>query len=505
MKKASSHTLVIFGASGDLTRKKLMPALFELHLQDLLPQRFAILGVGRTAYGDETFRDLQSMHLRKACPDTADEAFASFLPKLSYLSIDTEDTADYSFLKDTLGRIDRSAGTGGNYIYYLATPPRMYGIISSNLAGVGLTRPEGESWRRIIVEKPFGSDLESATELNKRLHEHFDEEQIYRIDHYLGKETVQNILVTRFSNVIFEPLWNRNYISHVEISSFEDFGVEGRGGYYDNSGALRDMVQNHLMQLVGLTAMECPAQVDAWSIRNETLKVFQSLRPVDELSIDEALVRAQYTGIPGKHPGYTEEAGVSPVSTTETFIALKFFIDNWRWAGVPFFIRTGKCMPTKVTEIVIHFRPAPHSLFPGSEHIPGAANQLIMRIQPDEGLLVKFGMKLPGGGFNVKNVTMDFHYSDLKDVQLASAYARLLLDCMVGDPTLYTRDDAIAATWAFVEPILSYWKNTPQAPLYYYPTGSWGPEEADGLVNSMGLSWRYPCRNLASNGEMCEL
>jgi len=381
----------------------------------------------------------------------------------------------------------------------------MYGIISSNLAGVGLSRPDGETWRRIVVEKPFGNDLESATELNERLHEYFDEEQIYRIDHYLGKETVQNILVTRFSNVIFEPLWNRNYISHVEISSFEDFGVEGRGGYYDSSGALRDMLQNHLMQLVGLTAMESPVQVDAWSIRNEMLKVFQSLRPVDRSTIDDVLVRAQYTGIPGKTPSYIEEAGVSPGSTTETYVALKFFIDNWRWAGVPFFIRTGKYMPTRVTEIVIHFRPAPHSLFPGAEHVPGTANQLIVRIQPDEGLLVKFGMKLPGGGFNVKSVTMDFHYSDLKDVQLASAYARLLLDCMTGDPTLYTRDDAIAATWAFVEPILSYWKDTPQAPLYYYQTGTWGPAEADELISPMGLSWRYPCRNMADDGGMCEL
>jgi glucose-6-phosphate 1-dehydrogenase len=505
MKKASSHALVIFGASGDLARKKLIPALFELHLQDLLPEHFAILGVSRTAYSDESFREFQSIHLRKACPDTADDAFASFLPKLSYLSIDTEDPADYASLAERLARLDEDSGTGGNYIYYLATPPRMYGIISANLAAVSLTRSSGDSWRRIVVEKPFGTDLETATELNKHLHEHFDEEQIYRIDHYLGKETVQNILVTRFSNTIFEPLWNRNYISHVEISSFEDFGVEGRGGYYDNSGALRDMVQNHLMQLVGLTAMESPTQVDAWSIRNEMLKVFQSLRPIDELTIDDTLVRAQYTGKPGKISSYTEEAGVSPGSTTETYVALKFFIDNWRWAGVPFFIRTGKCIPTRVTEIVIHFRPAPHALFPGSEHLPGAANQLIMRIQPDEGLLLKFGMKLPGGGFNVRNVTMDFHYSDLKDVQLASAYARLLLDCMAGDPTLYTRDDAIAATWAFVEPILSYWKNTPQAPLYYYPGGTWGPAEADDMINSMGLSWRYPCRNLADNGELCEL
>jgi glucose-6-phosphate 1-dehydrogenase len=505
MKKASSHVLVIFGASGDLTRKKLIPALFELHLQSLLPDRFAILGVGRTGYDDASFRDFQSANLMKACPDTPADSFAGFVGRLSYLSLDTENPSEYSRLRDRLEQIDSVSGTGGNRIYYLATPPRMYGIVSASLAGAGMAGPDRDTWRRIVVEKPFGSDLSTATELNKRLHDHFDEDQIYRIDHYLGKETVQNILVTRFSNVIFEPLWNRNYISHVEISSFEDFGVEGRGGYYDNSGALRDMVQNHLMQLVGLTAMESPTQVDAWSIRNEMLKVFQSLRPIDGHGIDDVLVRAQYTGRPGKNPSYTEESGVSPGSTTETYVALKFFIDNWRWAGVPFFIRTGKCMPTKVTEIVIHFQNVPHTLFPGSEHVPAAANQLIMRIQPDEGLLLQFGMKLPGGGFNVKTVTMDFHYSDLKDVQLASAYARLLLDCMVGDPTLYTRDDAIAATWAFVGPILSYWKKTPQAPLYHYPAGTWGPAEADGLINSMGLSWRYPCKNLADDGGLCEL
>ncbi len=506
MKKATNQVLVIFGASGDLTKRKLIPALFELYTHQLLPDKFAILGVSRTHMNDDTYRDQQHESLIKYAPGYNDEQNKDFLKKLYYLSINTEDPSDYAMLREKLLNIDNIIDSDRNYIFYLATPPKLYSSIAGNLASVSLNWSDTTTWKRIIIEKPFGIDLQSAIKLNNELHKHFDEEQIYRIDHYLGKETVQNILVTRFSNGIFEPLWNRNYISHIEISSFENIGVENRGGYYDQSGALRDMVQNHLMQIVGLTAMEPPAMMGAWPIRNEMLKVFQSLRPIDPKKISESVLRARYAKNDSKKlPSYLDEKGIDTKSTTETYVALKFFIDNWRWAGVPFFIRTGKCMPTRVTEIVIHFKSAPHSLFIENNTVLSDSNQLIIRIQPDEGLLVKFGMKVPGAGFNVQNVNMSFHYSDLKSEYLPLAYARLLLDCMIGDATLYSRGDAIAATWAFIDPILAAWESNKNIPLYEYPAGTWGPQEADKLIDPLGLTWRYPCRNLSNDSEFCEL
>ena len=333
---------------------------------------------------------------------------------------------------------------------------------------------------------------------------YFNEDQIYRIDHYLGKETVQNMLVTRFSNGIFEPLWNHNFIDRVEITSAESLGVEGRGGYYDNSGALRDMLQNHLMQLVGFVAMEPPVVMEADAIRNEIVKVFQSLRPFSENMIFKNVIRGQYTGSVirnEKFLGYREEPGVDPYSRTETYVALKFYIDNWRWAGVPFYIRTGKKLPTRVTEVVIHFKKVPHNLF--GQSMSTLNNQLIIRIQPDEGILLKFGMKTPGAGFEVQPVNMDFHYSDLSDVNVPSAYERLLLDCMQGDATLYSRGDAVIQAWQFVQPILNAWKTNPEIPIYGYPAGSWGPENADSLIT--GAEWRYPCKNLTDDGLYCEL
>ena len=331
----------------------------------------------------------------------------------------------------------------------------MYGIIPQNLAAVGLNKQD-DGWKRLIIEKPFGYDLQSALKLKDELLKDWTEEQIYRIDHYLGKETVQNLLVTRFSNGIFEPLWNRNYINHVEITSAESIGVEKRGGYYESSGALRDMVQNHLLQVVGLTAMESPSSLEPIAIRNEILKVFQSLRPIKKEDVKNVAIRGQYLSskIKGEHvPGYREEEGVKPESVTETYAALKFYIDNWRWGGVPFYIRTGKRLPTRVTEVVIHFKPTPHFLFSQND-VCQSCNQLVIRIQPDEGILLKFGMKTPGAGFDVQNVNMDFHYSDLSNQRIPSAYERLLYDTMKGDSTLFARTEEVLEAWKFLTPVI---------------------------------------------------
>lgn len=502
MKQAESHILVIFGASGDLTKRKLIPALLDLEKQKLLPDEFAVLGVSRTKLSDEDFRQRMMEFLTEA---EDQELVNKFLNRLYYQPLSTEDAYDYPVLRDRLFTIAKENKIPENFIFYLSTPPKLYEIIPKNLASVELNNAE-DGFRRLIVEKPFGTDLESAIALNHNLLNYFSEEQIYRIDHYLGKESVQNLLVTRFSNGIFEPIWNHNFIDHVEITSAESLGVEGRGGYYDNSGALRDMVQNHLMQLVGMVAMEPPVVVEADAIRNEVLKVFQSLRPIKAEEVDQYVVRGQYIESHiGKNlvKGYREEDGVSPESRTETFVAMKFFIDNWRWAGVPFYIRTGKKLPTRVTEVVIHFKTTPHHLF-GEEHDPQQNhNQLVIRIQPDEGILLKFRMKVPGAGFHVQPVNMDFHYTDLADVHLPAAYERLLLDCMQGDATLYSRGDAVEKAWSFVQPIIDAWNNDHQIPIYGYPAGTWGPDVADQLVE--GAEWRYPCKNLSNDGTYCEL
>jgi glucose-6-phosphate 1-dehydrogenase len=508
MQKPENLILVIFGASGDLSKRKLIPALIDLYNQKLMPESFAILGVSRTKYSDETFREemIDSIKQFNQNSDLDDKVINSFSQNLYYQPIDTADPSDYAVIKNRLDELDRKLNTNGNYIFYLSTPPSLYEIIPKNLAQHRLNTDE-IGWRRLIIEKPFGYNLKSAIDLNKKLLEDYEEDQLYRIDHYLGKETVQNLLVTRFSNGIYEPLWNRNFIDHVEITSSESLGVGSRGGYYDKSGALRDMLQNHLLQMVGLVAMEPPSSLDSKAIRNETLKVFQSLRPIKEEDVNSLSIRGQYVAshIKGKHVlGYREEEGVDDNSKTETYAAIKFYIDNWRWGGVPFYIRTGKCLPTKVTEIVIHFKQTPHYLFTkknGSE----ACNQLIIRIQPDEGILLKFGMKVPGAGFNVQNVNMDFHYSDLSDVKLPTAYERLLLDAMLGDSTLYARGDAVEEAWKFIAPIQYAWENDESIKVYGYPAGTWGPEPADDLIENKNTTWRYPCKNLAEDGLYCEL
>ncbi len=502
MKQTENQILVIFGASGDLTKRKLIPAVFELQQQKLLPEKFAILGVSRTELSDQDFRKRMLEFLPKG--KKHEKVLSVFLEKLYYQPLSTSGNYEYPILRDRLLTLAKEMEIPENFIFYLSTPPQLYELIPQGLASVNLNDPSG-GFKRLIIEKPFGIDLESAKALNKNLLNYFSEGQIYRIDHYLGKETVQNMLVTRFSNGIFEPIWNHNFIHHIEITSAESLGVEERGGYYDHSGAMRDMVQNHLMQLVGLVAMEPPVVIGADAIRNEVLKVFQSLRPIHEEQVANNVIRGQYTQSHIKNElvkGYRKEKGVNPESRTETYLALKFYIDNWRWGGVPFYIRTGKKLPARVAEVVIHFKNTPHPLF-GVHDNTVSNNQLVIRIQPDEGILLKIGMKIPGAGFRVQAVNLDFHYDQLADIHLPSAYERLLLDCMQGDATLYARGDAVEKAWEFVQPVLDAWKNNPDIPIYGYPAGTWGPDIADQLIED-GL-WRYPCKNLSNDGEYCEL
>jgi glucose-6-phosphate 1-dehydrogenase len=509
MKVLENQLLVIFGASGDLTRRKLVPALFELFRQQLLPTQFAILGVSRSELTGSEFRNKMTLELSRDIEHDQKQSdeIQSFVGLLHYIAIDTANVADYDKVQVKIRELEEQFSTGGNCIFYMATPPSLYDIIATGLRANDLTS-NYKGWKRIIVEKPFGMNLKSAIQLNNHLLECFSEDQVYRIDHYLGKETVQNVMVTRFSNGIFEPLWNRNYIHHVEVTSAERIGVENRGGYYDKSGALRDMVQNHLLQVVSLIAMEPPTQIHAHAIRNETLKVLQSIRLLHPRDIPAHVVRGQYSesvvqGI--KHNAYRNEPGVAPDSRTETFVALKLFIDNWRWGGVPFYIRTGKYLPTRVTEIVVHFKATPHRLFCFDEGRINPDNQLIIRIQPDEGILIKFSMKVPGAGYRVQDVNMDFHYADLGQKQIPEAYQRLLIDCMQGDATLFTRGDAIEQSWRIVDPVLTVWENNPEIPLYSYPALTWGPRQADEMFDESGITWRFPCKNLADDGIYCEL
>ncbi len=499
MKRPENQLIVIFGASGDLTRRKLIPALYDLYTQHLIPDKFAVLGVSRTKFSDDQFREKMLEFL-----PTGNET-NNFIKLLFYQAMDPAILDEYNLLTERIDNLDMEFQTSENYIFYLSTPPSLYEVIPKNLHSAGLS-VNANGFRRLIVEKPFGTDLSTAKELNVSLLKYFNENQIFRIDHYMGKETVQNMLVTRFGNGIFEPLWNHNFIHHIEVTSAESLGIEGRGGYYDQSGALRDMVQNHLLQLVGFIAMEPPVVMEADAIRNEILKVFQALRPITEDMVTYCAIRGQYISsvIKGeKVPGYRDEYGVANDSRTETYAALRFYIDNWRWAGVPFYIRTGKKLPTRVTEVVVHFKQVPHHLFTSSSSHKPIENQLIIRIQPDEGLLLKIGMKVPGTGFRVQTVNMDFHYSSLANKNLPSAYERLLLDCMQGDATLYTRGDSVEEAWKFIQPILNVWHSDRKVPVYGYPAGSWGPDVADKLI--IDGQWRYPCKNLIEGGSYCEL
>jgi glucose-6-phosphate 1-dehydrogenase len=508
MEKTNSIVLVIFGASGDLTKRKLMPAIYMLHKENKLPKFCAIVGVSRTAYTDEQFQQhIRTNLLNYTKPEeTADAACVNdFISTLHYYSMDPADGERYTSLKEYLQQLDKEIGNKGNYLYYLSTPPSLYGKIPTFLKQVGLNRNEGEEGKkRIIVEKPFGFDLQSAQKLNALYQSVFNEEQIFRIDHFLGKETVQNILAFRFANSIFEPLWNRNYIDYIEVTAVENMGIEQRGGFFDQTGTLRDMVQNHLIQLLALTAMEPPSAFDAISFRDEVVKVYNSLKPLTETDMKEHIIRGQYMAS-DRDKGYREEKNVNPQSRTETYIAIRLELNNWRWEGVPFYIRTGKQMPTKVSEIVIHFKPAPFRLFNCGTPECNQPNKLILRIQPNEGIVLKFGTKIPGTGFNIHEVEMDFSYKDFNTIPTEDAYSRLIEDSIQGDPTLFTRGDATEASWKFFTPILEYWKQHPDAPLYGYPAGSWGPIESEGMMQEHHAAWTNPCKNLTKTNLYCEL
>jgi glucose-6-phosphate 1-dehydrogenase len=486
--------VVIFGASGDLTRRKLMPALYSLARQNLLPVSFYILGAARTEMDDEGFR--KSMH--DAIQEHADEGIGDetlwrdFASRIHYVPLDPAIPQATETFKRKIEELETNSDTGKNRLFYLSIPPASFLQFIEMLQSTGLNQSDS-GWTRIIVEKPFGRDLESARSLNREILRVFREDQIYRIDHYLGKETVQNIMVLRFANGILEPLWNQRYIDHVQITAAETVGVETRGGYYEQAGALRDMIQNHMMQLLTLVAMEPPAAMDAEAVRDEKTKVLRSIRPVAETDITRFALRAQYnTGaMEGESvTGYRSEPNVNPTSQIETFAVVKFFIDNWRWADVPFYLRSGKRLPRRVTEIAIQYKKVPHLLFPvDGENIQ--PNFLIMRIQPDEGISIKFGAKLPGQRVRIRQVNMDFQYGTSFGARSPEAYERLLLDAMLGDSTLYSRGDFVELSWQLVMPILNAWQSG-SVPLATYPAGSWGPPESDEFIEHHDRRWRRP-------------
>lgn len=486
--------VVIFGATGDLTHRKLVPALFSLAGQRLLPGGFSIVGVGRRPWSTDDFRAEMRRALGGSGQSGSTDAgvWRTFEEGLFYVAGSFEDPATFGRLADTLHNVDATRGTAGNRLFYLATPPDAYPLIIEQLASSGLARSPGGGWARIVVEKPFGRDLASARDLNRRLLAVFPEEQVFRIDHYLGKETVQNILVFRFANGIWEPLWNRRYVDHVQITVAESIGVENRGRYYEEAGALRDIVQNHMLQLLTLTAMEPPSAFTAGPIRDEKVKVLCSMDPLTPEDVRERAVRGQYgpgyvAGEPV--PGYRQEPNVGPASSTETFVALKLFVDSWRWAGVPFYLRTGKRLPRRVTEIAVHFKSAPQLYFQGRG--VRIHNVLALRLQPDEGINLSFGVKLPGPEGEVRSANMDFRYGTTFGQQPPEAYERLLLDAMLGDPTLYTRDDWVEAAWRIVDSVRQEWDAGRDVPSMY-AAGTWGPAEAEALMQRDGHRWRRP-------------
>jgi glucose-6-phosphate 1-dehydrogenase len=476
-----------------------------------MPHKFAILALGRKKFTTESFRESMRKGISEIAshPVGGSERMVTFMQNLYYLNLDVSDPDDFSSLATRLSELDKMYHTEGNILFYLAMPPGTFIQITKNLKKQNLHLQKNKSsWRRIVFEKPFGHNLDSARKLNSEIQTIFNEDQIYRIDHYLGKETVQNVCAFRFSNTIFEALWNRNHIHHIQITASEKIGVGDRGGYYDHAGAMRDMVQNHLLQIAAVIAMEPPVKFDSPSLHNEKIKVFKALRPIGESDIASQIIRGQYLSskIQGKKvKAYREEKGVDKDSTTETFVAMKMYIDNWRWGDVPFYIRTGKHLPTRVTEVVIHFNKIPYQLFSENATQSVQNNLLILRIQPDEGILVKFGMKLPGANYNIKTVDMDFHYSDLSETHLPEAYERLLLDVIFGDSSLYARSDEVEASWEFINPILEAWQKDPTLPIYGYPAGTWGPPQARTLFDHPDEDWRYPCKNLTGADNYCEL
>jgi glucose-6-phosphate 1-dehydrogenase len=489
--------MVIFGATGDLTHRKLLPALYNLALEHPLPAGFSVVGFARRSYSDDDFRQqaLESINAHSRQKPVNLQVWDSFASGIRYLQSAFHDPKGYEKLNTLLNTLDQERGTSGNRIFYLSTPPSQYPEIIQRIGVAGLNKNR-KGWTRIIIEKPFGHDLASARELNRQVSKVFREEQVYRIDHYLGKETVQNILVFRLANGIFEPVWNRRYVDHVQITVAENLGLEGRSSYYEESGAIRDIVQNHVLQLLTLVAMEPPIAFDADAVRDEKVKVLHALQPFVGRDVSINSIRAQYGPgwVGGKQvPGYLEENGVSPISTTETYVSMKIYIDNWRWAGIPFYLRTGKYLPKRVTEIAIQFKQAPLILFKRSEaHGQIEPNVLILRIQPDEGISLKFGAKVPGTEMQIRAVNMDFFYGSSFVREQPEAYERLILDCMVGDSTLFTRRDEVEAAWIFIQGILDEWKDEPRETIQTYEAGTWGPQAADEYIWKDGRRWRRP-------------
>jgi len=490
--------MVIFGASGDLTSRKLVPALYYLHRQGMLPDGFSVVGCARSSYTDDEFRGQLREAVKKylKVPAEDDSFLDTFLQAISYISGNFGEAEAYPQLSKRLDELDEQRGAGGNRLFYMSTPPSFFPPIVKNLGESGLARPKlpGKSWTRVVIEKPFGHDLASARELNRLVTSVFNEDQIYRIDHYLGKETVQNLLVFRFANGVFEPVWNRRYIDNVQIAVAEELGLEGRGGYYEEAGLVRDMLQNHVLSLLSLVAMEPPSLFEATSVRDEKSKVMRAIRPLPPERLNEAAVRGQYVeGWAGDQrlPAYRAEPKVQPQSFTETFAALKLYIDNWRWADVPFYIRSGKRLPKRVSEITIQFRRAPHLLFRGTAIEAMVPNLLRVRIQPDEGIALRFNAKIPDTTMQIRPVSMDFKYSEEFAASPPTAYETLLLDCMLGDPMLFTRADFVDLAWELLTPLLDRWRQDGRKGLYFYESGTWGPPEADALIERDGRQWRH--------------
>jgi len=486
-------TLVIFGASGDLTRRKLLPAIYRLSRRGRLPAQFAVVGIARGAMTDDEFRDQfrESLNEFASASAAADQVAASLAERMYFISGETNDTTLYERLAARLREIDGAEGV----LYYLAIPPTVYASVIANLGISGLAQPPERGWRRIIVEKPFGTDLASARELNHIAHQHFSEDQVFRIDHYLGKETVQNLLVFRFGNGMFEPVWNRRYIDHVQITAAETVGVEHRASYYEGAGALRDMVQNHLMQVLSLVAMEPPIAFTADSVRDRKMDALLAVQPLVDRDTQQpnAIVRAQYRQgwVNGSEvPGYRDEPGVDRESPTETFVAARVQLDSWRWAGVPFYLRTGKRLPKRTTEIAIQFRRPPLEIFRRASQTPVAPDLLIVNVQPDEGISLRFEAKLPGTRMQIAPVMMNFRYGTTFGGEVPEAYETLLLDAMLGDATLFARHDFVETSWALITPVLEAWHNQRDTPVATYEAGEWGPNEADQLIEADRRSWR---------------